>query len=134
MRLRPTAPGPEVWLGGILLMGATTYWLFQNNSRWVADWVGERPWPSLLGGAVVLLGFRWARSRAIASSPAFARAVRLAERSRRWCRFCSAPLEPQPLTCGSCGRVVDWPSILGAGVGCFAMVVFIGFNLWRHAH
>ena len=125
----PNARGTDqlvLWLFLLALVGGA--WGLDRYSRGYNDWTHAAglPWVSFFLCGVAALIFRSILSRAHVT-PEVATVLQQAARDRATCRHCGHSLRGNSMTCGACGRVVNWPSIVGAGIGVLLVVAWILF-------
>jgi hypothetical protein len=113
-----------LWVCLLTLVGAA--WSLDRYSRGYTGWtlVARLPWVSIALVGVAVMIFRSLVSRA-AVTPEVAAALERTLRDRPVCRYCGTSLRAESLTCSACRRVVNWPSLVGAGLGVLLVVAWI---------
>ena len=113
-----------LWVCLLTLVGVA--WSLDRYSRGYTGWtrVAGLPWVSIALVGVGVIIFRTLVSRA-AVTPEVASALEQAVRDRAACRHCGTHLAAESLTCRACGRVVNWPSLVGAALGILLVVAWI---------
>jgi len=93
-------------------------WVIERYSRGYTGWrlAAEVPWVWITLGIVGFVVLRWFVSRG-ELTPEVAAAIEQAAVDRAVCRHCGKNLKADSITCSSCGRIVNWASLVGAMIG-----------------